>query len=195
MTVGLFAGCGKKGDDQSLKPGQVPIRVAFWGAVEEKGIITDTVRNWEKTHPNIKVILEHIPAMYRDKVTTEIAGGNPPDLIFCEVNVFVAFFYKNTLLDMTPYIKRDNFKIKNFYPEVVTRFTRGGKVFCIPRDTAPFACIFYNKDLFNKMHVPVPKDSWNMAQFLDTATKMTLDESGKHPGEVGFNEKKIKQDG
>ncbi|MFH1368016.1 MAG: sugar ABC transporter substrate-binding protein [Elusimicrobiota bacterium] len=196
MVVGLFAGCGKKSEDTTVAPGQIPIKVAFWGAVEEKDIITDTVRRWEKDHPNIKVILEHIPASYQDKVLTEIAGGNPPDIIFCEVNVFVTFFYKNALLDLTSFLKKDkDFNIKEFFPEVVARFTRNGKVFCIPRDTAPFACVFYNKDLFKKMGVPFPKDSWNFDQFLDTAKKLTLDENGKHPGEPGFNEKKIKQYG
>lgn len=195
MVLG-FTGCGRKGEDEALKPGQVPIRVAFWGAVEEKGIITDTVRRWEKDHPNIKVILEHIPASYTDKVLTEIAGGNPPDIIFCEVNVFVTFFYRNALLDLTPLMKKDkSFKLQNFFPEVVARFTRNGKVYCIPRDTAPFACIFYNKGLFDKMKVPYPKDDWNMDQMLATAKKLTLDENGKHPGDPGFNEKKIKQYG
>lgn len=193
LAVGFFAGCGKKSDETAVKPGQIPIKVAFWGAVEEKGIITDTVRRWEKDHPNIKVILEHIPSAYTDKVLTEIAGGNPPDIIFAEVNVFVTFFYKNALLDLTPYLKKDKeFKISNFFSEVVSRFTRKGKVFCIPRDTAPFACVYYNKALFKEMGVPLPKDSWNLNEFLDTAKKLTVDESGKHPGEPGFNEKKIK---
>ena len=191
----LFAvvSCSKKADVPEKTAGGVPVRVAIWGDTSEKEIITKTVDDWQKSHPHINVQLEHIPAgNYIDKVLTEIAGGNPPDIIFCEVNVFVTLFYKNALMDLMPLLGTDkSFDIKNFFPEVVARFTRDGKVFCIPRDTAPFACIYYNKNIFDKYKVPYPTGDWDMDKFIDTAKKLTFDEAGKHPGEAGFNDKKI----
>lgn len=197
LTWGAY-GCAKKnpGAQSSVHApvAQVPIRVAFWGSPAEKDIITNTVTEWEKKNPSIKVILEHIPAGgYLDKVLTEIAGGNPPDIIFSEVNIFVTFFYKDALLNLSPFLSEDtSFNIKDFFPEVVARFTRNGKIFCIPRDTAPFACIYYNKNLFDKMNLPYPKDDWDLDTFLAVSRKLTYDEDGKHPGDNGFNEKSIK---
>ncbi|OGS36699.1 MAG: hypothetical protein A2293_11520 [Elusimicrobia bacterium RIFOXYB2_FULL_49_7] len=199
IAVTAMAGCGKKADSSSqpANPDAVPIRIAFWGAVEEKEIITKTVTDWEKKNPHVKIVLEHIPSgSYTDKVLTEIAGGNPPDIIFCEVNIFVTFFYKDALLDLAPFLAEDkNFDIKDFFPEVVARFSRDGKILCIPRDTAPFACIYYNKNLFDKFKLPYPKDDWDMNQFLATSKMLTFDENDKHPDEEGFNEKKIKNYG
>jgi ABC-type glycerol-3-phosphate transport system substrate-binding protein len=189
------AGCGKKAE-QTQTNNKPKVRVAFWGAIEEKEIITKTVEQWQKTHPGIEVVLQHIPGSYTDKVLTEIAGGNPPDIIFSDVDIFVTFFNKDALLDLTPYLNKDkDFHIKDFFPQIVDRFTRDGKIYCIPRDVAPFGVIFYNKSLFEKEKVALPKDDWDMKAFLDTATKLTLDENGKRPDEAGFNSKKVKRYG
>ncbi len=192
----LLGGCGKKEDAESKK---VNIRVAFWGGVEEKKIITETITDWEAKQSKIKIELEHIPVTsYLDKVLTEIAGRRAADVIFCDVNAFVPFFYKNVLLDLTPLIEKDKeFKIKinDFFPEVLARFTKKGKIFCIPRDTAPFAVIYYNKDLFDQLKIPYPTDDWDWDTFLKIAQKMTIDEKGKNPTDKGFNDKKVKRYG
>lgn len=197
MLISSFTGCSKKEAIDQSSSDQVQIRVAFWGAVEEKGIITKTVQDWEAKNPNIDVILQHIPAgSYTDKVLTEIAGGNPPDIIFSDVDIFVTFFYKDALLDLTPYLKNDkDFHIEDYFPEVVARFTRDGKIFCIPRDTAPFGVIFYNKDIFDKLGIKYPSDNWNVNEFLEIAKKLTLDENDKTPYEKDFNYKKTKRYG
>lgn len=196
LSVGLFIGCGKREIKESEK---VEIKLAFWGGVEEKKIITDTITSWEAKQERIKVKLEHIPVTsYLNKVLTEIAGREAPDVIFCDVNAFVPFFYKNVFLDLTPFIENDkkfSVKIKEFFPEVLSRFTREGKIFCIPRDTAPFAVIYYNKDLFDQLKMPYPTDDWDWDAFLKMAQRLTIDEKGEHPTDKGFNPKKVKRYG
>ena len=92
LSVVLLAGCGKKEEVESEK---VNIRLAFWGGVEEKKIITDIVSDWEAKQSKIKVEMEHIPVTsYLDKILTEIAGRSAPDVIFCDVNAFVPFSIK-----------------------------------------------------------------------------------------------------
>ncbi|MCB4790438.1 MAG: sugar ABC transporter substrate-binding protein [Elusimicrobia bacterium] len=193
-----FIGCGKKNEAAKSGEAQPPeIRVAFWGAVEEKEIITTTINAWEKEHPNIKVVLQHIPAgSYSDKILTEIAGGNPPDIIFSDVDIFVTFINKDALLDLTQFLNADkSFNISDFFPGIVDRFTVNGKIYCIPRDVAPFGVIFYNKTLFDKLKVKYPSDDWNMNDFVKTAEKLTVDENGKTPLDKGFNPKKIQRYG
>src|SRR3989339_984522 len=198
MLSAIFStGCSSKKENSAGAGKQTEIRVAYWGAPSEKEIINKTISNWGKNNPGIKVVLEHIPSgSYIDKVLTEFAGGNPPDIIFCEVNVFVTFFYKNALLDLTPFLQEDKeLNMNSYFPEVVSRFSKNGRIFCIPRDTAPFACIFYNKSIFDKLNVAYPTDNWDMDQMLATAKKLTVDENGKTPGQQGFDPKKIKRYG
>ncbi|MDD5427850.1 MAG: sugar ABC transporter substrate-binding protein [Candidatus Omnitrophica bacterium] len=172
-------GCSKKVSDAS-KP--VEIRVAFWGAPDEVNIMENLIAGWQARHPEILVRLEHTPYRgYVDKLLTRIAGRAAPDIICTEVDLFVTFQTKGVLLDLNPYIKDDpDFDIKAFYPEIIGRFTVDGKLYSIPRDTAPFACVYYNKKLFDAAGVPYPKDDWDMNDMLDKAKKLTkLDPDGR----------------
>lgn len=181
IFVFLLAGCfGKPEDSKTSAP--VEIRVAFWGAPEEIGIITDSIKTWQETHPNISVRFEHTPfSGYASKILTRIAGGAAPDIVATEVNMFVSFASKRVLEDLGPYVSRDaEFSLDDFYPAVVRRFTVGGKLLAIPRDTAPFACVFYNKDLFDKEGVAYPADDWTWEDLLDKAKRLTrTDEMGR----------------
>ncbi|HPN66059.1 MAG TPA: sugar ABC transporter substrate-binding protein [Candidatus Omnitrophota bacterium] len=174
------AGCGQQ--QAGGKPKRVPIKVAFWGSPEEIEIITTTLNNWQKSHPEIQVKLEHIPfGSYVSKILTEIAGRAAPDIIAAEVNMFVSFADKDVFLDLNPYVEKDGtFNLGDFFPEVVDRYTVNGKVLAIPRDTAPMACVYYNKKLFDEAGLPYPTDDWDMNDLLDKAKKLTkFDKDGK----------------
>ena len=50
-----------------------------------------------------------------DRLTTQIAGGNPPDTAFVDQSAVVDFASRNALLDLSPYaeksqaVKRDDY--------------------------------------------------------------------------------------
>ena len=185
IVVLVFAlqitGCGGTGE-MTGKPKRVPVKVAFWGSPEEIGIITETVNNWQKTHPDFEVKFEHIPfGSYVSKILTEIAGRSSPDIIASEVNMFVSFADKDVFLDLKPFMDKDKtFNLGDFFPEVVDRYTVNGKVLGIPRDTAPMACVYYNKKLFDEAGLPYPTDDWDWNDLLAKAQKLTkVDKDGK----------------
>jgi len=171
----LLLGCGNSpaGVNTTKKP--VEIKVAFWGAPDEIRIITEIINKWQKTQPDIAVRLEHTPYRgYVDKLLTRIAGRSAPDIICTEVDLFVTFQSKDTLLNITPYIENDpTFSIADFYPEIIDRFSASGGLYAIPRDTAPFACVYYNKKLFDESGVPYPTDDWDVNGLLDRAKRLT----------------------
>jgi len=175
-----IVGCGPK--ETGDKPKKVPIKVAFWGSPEEIEIMTTTIKNWQRFHPDIQVKLEHIPfGGYISKILTEIAGRAAPDIIAAEVNMFVSFAAKDIFMDLNSFIEKDPiFKLGEFFPEVVDRYKVDGKLYGIPRDTAPMACIYYNKKLFDEAGISYPADNWNWNDLLDKAKKLTVvDKDGK----------------
>lgn len=183
VIISFLGGCAKVGkQDDAIK-----IEVAYWGSPEEIDIITTTIRNWEKDHPNIKVVLSHVAGGgYESKILTRIVAGSAPDIMFAEVNIFTSFMTKGAFLNLTPFVERDpEILIENFFPEVVNRFTIDGQLYCIPRDTAPFACVFYNKDLFDMADVPYPSDDWTLDEMLEIAKKLTV-RKGHRLTQYGF---------
>ncbi len=172
-------GCSHK---PASNPNKQKIRFAFWGSPEEVKIITSIIADWEKTHPNVDVVLEHTPyGGYASKILTRIAGGDAPDIMAAEVSLFTSFWGKGVFLDLTPFIKNDSaFSLNDFFPQIVDHFTIDGKVYGIPRDVAPFACIYYNKSLFDQAGIPYPSDDWTWDDLLEIAKKLTVyDENGR----------------
>ena len=166
----FISGCGV------LNSKTTTIKVSYWGDNKEMEIIKSIVEPWAKTRKDIKVVLEHIPAgQYMTKLQTEFAGGVGPDVVFCEVNNFVDLYSRDMLIPLDQLITVDtNFNIKEYYPEIISRFTRDKKCYVIPRDIAPFACVFYNKTLFDQAGVAYPKDDWTTEDLVRIGTKLTI---------------------
>lgn len=180
----LVVGCTTvppEGGPSSQKDVEV-IKVGMWGLPFEIEMFEKLTQEWEASHPGIDIVLEHTPGHnYFNKILTMIAGGAPPDIIFIEVNEFVPFAEKNLFVPLNTFIRNDkDFDIDEYFPQVIDRFTVDRKVYAIPRDTAPFACVYYNKKLFDEAGVTYPNDDWDMEDLLAKSLQLTKrNEKGK----------------
>ncbi len=183
MALLIFSGtaCGPRQEKPTIK-------IAIWGGTDEIEMINNIVGEWQKRHPEVKARVEHTPGgSYTNKLLIRIAGGTAPDVMFVEVNIFVSFWAMDAFLDLKPFIENDpDFSLDDFFPTVVERFTRDGKIYCIPRDTAPFACVYYNKNLFDEAGVPYPTDEWDWYDLLDKAQKLTKRSADGKITQYGF---------
>lgn len=169
--------------------GTVQVKVAFWGSPEEIDIITHSLAGWQAANPNTKVVFEHTPYTgYDSKILTRIAGGAAPDIIASEVDYFVTFATKGVLEDLTPYAEADAaaFSRADFFPTILDRFTVDGKLLAVPRDVAPFACVFYNKDLFDQAGQSYPSDDWTWDDMLRLARALTKKDASGRTTQYGF---------
>lgn len=172
--------CGMKSDVTTVK-------LSFWGDNEEIAIMKSIVEPWDKAHKEIKVVLEHIPfAQYMQKIQTEFAAGVGPDIVACEVNNFIDMYSKDLLLPLDDLVRQDQeMDISDYYPEILRRFTRDGKLFIIARDIAPIAAVYYNKSLFNEAGIPYPKDDWTTEDLVRIGKQLTKKE-GNITTQFGF---------
>ncbi len=188
LIIFFLCGC-----DSSLAPkdgGVTEVKVSFWGTPEEINIIiTEAISGWQKEHPAIKIVFEHAPyAGYINKILTRIAGGAAPDIIATEVDYFVTFATKGVLEDLNPYVaeESDGFNKDDFFPQILDRFTYNGKLLAAPRDIAPFACVFYNKKLFDEAKIPYPQDDWTWNDLLRIARELTKKDDAGRVKQYGF---------
>ena len=179
VALALCAGCGKA--PGKAEGGPVTIKVAYWGGPEEIVIIQDLIADWQKRHPEVQVRLEHTPfSAYVSRLLTRMAGNVAPDIMAVEVNMFPGLWAKDAFRSLQPFIDRDpDFKLAEFFPEVVSRFSVDGQVYAIPRDTAPFACVYYNKKLFDEAGLKYPTDDWDWDDLLRLSKKLTKVEDGR----------------
>lgn len=164
--LALAAGCGNKGTTIHLSQFLTdPVLISK---------LDDVVKDIESRHPGLKILVDNIPYNeYQQKITTQLAGGNAPDVIFVEVNNFVDLYLRDALEDLTPYCQKDGMDLKGYYDGVAHRFSPGGKIFAIPQDTAPSGLIYYNRKFFRDAGLPYPKDDWTWPEpFLSTCQKL-----------------------
>jgi len=187
LTIFVLSGCGSPAD--MGKTGVTEVKVSFWGTPEEIGIITEALAPWQAKHPEIKIVFEHTPYTgYISKVLTRIAGGAAPDIIATEVDYFVTFASKGVLEDLTPFVDAnpEGFDKSDFFPQLIDRFTYEGKLLAAPRDIAPFACVFYNKKVFDDAKLPYPTDDWTWSDMLRLARELTKKDNAGRVTQYGF---------
>lgn len=156
------------------------IRVSLFTDADTLHIMRDHLRDFEK-ESGLKAESVYIPyANYSDKLLTQISAGQAPDVIWVDVTLFPSLQANGAFQPLNRLMKKDPVDMSQFYPDVVRRFSRGKQVYAIPQDTAPIACVFYNKRLFREAQIPYPKNDWNWDEFLSVCKKLTKkDKRGK----------------
>ncbi|MES2201579.1 MAG: sugar ABC transporter substrate-binding protein [candidate division FCPU426 bacterium] len=110
---------------------------------------------------------------YADKILAQYAAGMAPDILWVEVGFYVTLQQAGALAPLDEMIARDHFDMDAFYPGVRARFSSKGHVWALPEDTAPIACLYYNKKLFREAGLAYPNDSWTWDDMLAAAKKLT----------------------
>jgi multiple sugar transport system substrate-binding protein len=186
---------GEAAQGAAPAPEQVTISFSGWGQAEEEEGIRDALKVFEEQNPDIKMEFVHIPdpGAYNDKVLSMVAAGTPPDTGFVQFDIFRTFVRDKLLFDITDLLKADPVIGKPDYfiePQETERCTEDGRWYGIGSCwVAPH--IYYNADVFEQEGIEPPSNdpeqAWDWDHFLQVATQLTVDGTGKHPGESGFD--------
>jgi multiple sugar transport system substrate-binding protein len=130
----------------------------------------------------IKVEVQPTPQgdAYDAKIRTALAGGAAPDIMRVNDDYIRQFSNGPGLLDLAPYIKKDNIDTSQFAQEPYKFADQPDG-----RHTAWIVgyqarLIYYNKNMFKEAGVPLPpttwtSENWDWDAFLERAKKLTVD--------------------
>lgn len=190
MIAAVFAAsCGL---DSSGK--RTVVRIADWGGAGDDDQFARTIRDlrdqFEKENPDIDLQIEHIPGSqeYVRKMLLSFIADVEPDVMVLDASSAAVFINNGVLMNLMPLIERDpEFRLDDYYKNVVDIARRGDKIFAIPGDFTPMV-MYYNKKLFDAANVPYPKSGWTWADFLDAAKRTTIpsEKPGDMPKQFGF---------
>ncbi|OIV38524.1 ABC transporter substrate-binding protein [Mangrovactinospora gilvigrisea] len=166
-----------------------------------KGTTTVTFRLWDdqvakayrqsfaqfqKANPKIHVDVQVVPwANYFTKLTSDVGGGNPPDIFWTNTSNFGIYADNHQLLDVGTPLKDEQ---SGWQKSVTDLYTRNGTVWGVPQLWDSIA-LYYNKDLVKKAGVNPADLTWDPTgkndTFLAAAKKLT---KGSGAGaQYGFN--------
>lgn len=157
ICVLAFCGCNKQ-DTKTV------VQFASWGSKSEVDILKPILSDFENENPDIKVDFMHIPQNYFQKIHLLFASNTAPDVIFIN-NQYLPVYANAGLLE-------ELHASNGFYPKSLEVLSLNGKLYAIPRDVSNLV-IYYNKNIFDKKHIPYPSANWTFDDFLKTAQKLT----------------------
>jgi multiple sugar transport system substrate-binding protein len=157
------AGCGG-GDDEAADenggtsttgaPRQIeeptsPVTISFSSWVGNEPNIKKIAKAFQKEHPNITIKFQNVPAeQAAQKLTTQIAGGNPPDTVYLDSGTIADFAERDALANLDRYIERSDLVDPADFVEPFRATTEfDGSMFALPFDGESTG-LFYRTDLF-----------------------------------------------
>ncbi|MGF9912839.1 extracellular solute-binding protein [Paenibacillus ehimensis] len=187
----LLTGCtsGGAGDKPSKtlkelgKDEKASIKVVYW----DKNYFFQKYGNlFSAKFPNIDVQVVSMQGMFRNpnkdmnKEFQKLIDDEKPDvLMFQSSDLFERWANDGKLYQLDDVIRQDKFDVENILPSVIEQIKAkgNGNIYGL----APFfysQALFYNKDLFEKYGVPLPKNKMSWDEVLDLAKRFPKDGQG-----------------
>jgi multiple sugar transport system substrate-binding protein len=179
---------GQKLDLKNLSPSipdpDSPTTVTFQSWVGQSVALRSLVAQFEKLHPNIKIKLLNVSADSADqKLATQIAGGNPPDIQYMDESSVGDYAQRGAIIPLDSYIaKSKTVKTNDYVPAFRGSATYNGQMYGLPFDGETTA-LFYRKDLFAAAGIKKPPTSW---EALTADAKRLTDPAKKQYGFIIF---------
>lgn len=169
LVLSAFAGCNKKGDEESGK-------VITWAIWDES-----TTTYWQaladaykKVAPDVTIKLVDLGSTdYMTVLATELSGtGTEFDVVTIkDVPGYATLVQKNAIRSLDDYIARDKVDLAQ-YAGVTDQVTVDGKLYQLPFRN-DFWVLFYNKDLFDAAKVAYPTNDMTFEEYDALARKLT----------------------
>jgi multiple sugar transport system substrate-binding protein len=157
------------------------IRFLVFGDPPEIQAYRTLIRSFSAAEPDIDVQL--VEASDREdliaRLSTSLAGGSPPDLFLMNYRFYGQFAARGVLEPLQSYAEdSEEFELGDFYSQAVDAFRWDGEVTCLPQNISSLV-VYYNRDLFERFNVPMPKNAMPWNEFVFLASQMTRDENGQ----------------
>jgi multiple sugar transport system substrate-binding protein len=156
------------------------ITLMVWAEPEELPAYREVVSTFEQQEPGIDVQLT--PFGEREdlltRLSTSFAGGTPPDLFLLNYRFIGQYADRGVLEPIQERVESsDVFSAEDFYPQALEAFTFDGVLTCLPQNVSSLV-VYYNVDLFKKIGLEAPPESWTFFDMVGLARNLTVDKDG-----------------
>jgi multiple sugar transport system substrate-binding protein len=182
VLLALTAACGS-GSSGASSNGKATITFAWWGNASRAKATVAALKLFEKAHSNITVDTEYTPfGSYEQKISTQAAGGDLPDLITIDRGVQNEYAQRGMLLDLTPYVGK-SLQLSTLNSAFVASGQTGGKQYAVPMAQNSQA-IVVDQTRVQSLGLPMPQAGWTWNQWQSWAQQVTTKSHGKYYGLV-----------
>ncbi|CAM3925637.1 sugar ABC transporter substrate-binding protein [Paenibacillus alkaliterrae] len=157
---------------QDEKKEPVEIRFTWWGDTKRNEVYNAIADRFEEEYPHITVKREFGGwGDYWDRLTTQIAGGNAPDVVSMHQFYVSDYARRDALVDLETVVSSGELNLVD-YPEAAINSGRiNDTLYMVPKGvTMPGWA--YNTALFDELGVAYPDMNWTWDDFVAKVTEI-----------------------
>lgn len=179
----VMAGCAGEPTPSATTaaPNSVDLRMTVWTSNEDQLALFGSIADeYKADHPEIKSItFESLPfADYNTTLTTQIAGGNAPDLAWMG-DLSRDLIAADALLPLTDALEAtEGWDYDDLLGSVTAEFSRDGELYAYPFSNSPFG-LYVNKDLLAQAGQTLPESiTWDDVAAVGSAVNAATGKGG-----------------
>ena len=163
--------------DPAAKEAKNSVRFSSYGDPTKLGLRSKLADQYTSSHQNVKMVFEGTAtAEYWDKLATQMAGGNAPDVINIDAPRIGQYGAAGALQSLQKYIP-DTIDTKPIDHNLLVQGQLKGEQFGIPVAMSTYS-IGYDVTVLDQLGLEHPKETWTWADFATLANQIRL-KSGK----------------
>jgi multiple sugar transport system substrate-binding protein len=153
-------------------PQPIVLKLSGWSSSpSEQRLLNQVLRDFEATHPAIKVRFEVIADQYMDVIKTRLIGDAAPDVFYLDSIEAPFLIQQNVLEPLDSYITQA-LDLEDFEPNLLQPFVQQNQVYGLPKDFSTLA-LFYNRKAFSDAGLSQAPEDWK--DLLIASKKLTID--------------------
>lgn len=152
----------------NLGGGRARIGYAVWDK-DQVPAMQAVIAEFTKEHPDVEVTVQLTPyTSYWTRLQTSITGGGAADVFWMNAPNIKKFARYGTLLPIGDRLRKDGITLAEHPRNLVELYQYDGQQYGVPKDFDTIS-LFYNRELFDKAHVPYPDETWTWQHVTDAA--------------------------
>ncbi|WP_340023789.1 sugar ABC transporter substrate-binding protein [Paenibacillus sp. FSL K6-1096] len=160
----------------------IELRMTWWGSQTRHDLTAKMIKRFEEKNPGITIKPEYSGwDGYFDKLSTQVAGSNAPDIIQMDYAFLSDYAKRGTLLDLTPYTQDGTLRTEDHDQSMISAGSIDGKLYAITLGVnAPG--VIYNASVLQELGIAEPQESWTWMDFADMANTIADKKGGGYYG-------------
>ncbi len=150
-------------------------RIRFSGYVESQEQLKQTLavlEAYEASNPGVEIVPEFTNfSSFTDKIATEAAGGNAPDMFSVNVDLLAEYARRSVITPLDRFVP-DPLDLSDYLDGTIRAATLDGKLFAIPNDAIAPSVIMKSTS-FEEAGIAIPEQMWTWDAMAETAVALT----------------------
>ncbi|MFC4021595.1 ABC transporter substrate-binding protein [Micromonospora sp. GCM10011542] len=181
LASGSLTGCS---DDAAApaQDGPIELSVFWWGGTRRAELTEKALRLYSQRNPRVtfRVTWQGADGYY-DRLATQAAGGNVPDLIQLDDTMLTEYAQRQIVLDLSEHVADHRLDLR-MLPEGLVRYgSVDGRTMAVASGQTHAAVVF-NRDLLDRLRVPDPRSGMTWSEYVSWAEEVTRASDGRVAG-------------